>query len=99
MCAKVYDLRSDVVHGNRVLPHHESVDALAEARRITRDALRKLFGERSDLLSAATAARMVEDIGPGAECAVISNVGHAPVLDEPESVAAIDRLLARVLNG
>ena len=58
-----------------------------------------LRGERSDLFSAATAARMVEEIGPGAECAVISNVGHAPVLDEPESVAAIDRLLERVLNG
>lgn len=58
-----------------------------------------LRGERSDLLSAATAARMAEEIGPDAEWATISNVGHAPVLDEPESVAAVDRLLARVLNG
>ncbi|WP_176591287.1 alpha/beta fold hydrolase [Sphingobium sp. EM0848] len=58
-----------------------------------------LRGERSDLLSAATASRMVEEIGPDAELATIPNVGHTPVLDEPASAFAIDRLLARVLNG
>jgi len=58
-----------------------------------------LRGERSDLLSDATAARMAQDIGAGAEVATITNVGHAPLLDEPEAVAAIDRLLAKVLNG
>ena len=58
-----------------------------------------LRGERSDLLSAATAQRMATDIGAAAELAVVPGVGHAPVLDEPESVAAIDRLLARVLHG
>ena len=58
-----------------------------------------LRGERSDLLSAATAARMVEEIGPDAELAIIPHVGHTPLLDEPASVVAIDRLLARVLNG
>lgn len=58
-----------------------------------------LRGERSDLLSDATANRMVQDIGPDAELATIPNVGHTPVLDEPASVFAVDRLLARVLNG
>lgn len=58
-----------------------------------------LRGERSDLLSAATASRMAEEIGPGAELVTVPNVGHTPLLDEPESAAAIDRLLARVLNG
>lgn len=58
-----------------------------------------LRGERSDLLSAATAERMVREIGPDAELAVIPHVGHAPVLDEPAAAAAVDRLLARVLNG
>lgn len=58
-----------------------------------------LRGERSDLLSAATAQRMVADMGAAAELTVVPGVGHAPVLDEPESVAAIDRLLARVLHG
>jgi pimeloyl-ACP methyl ester carboxylesterase len=34
----------------------------------------------------------------GAELAIIPNVGHAPDLSEPEAVAAIDRLLGRVLK-
>lgn len=58
-----------------------------------------LRGERSDLLSEASARRMVDGIGPSAELATVPGVGHAPALDEPESVAAIDRLLARVLHG
>jgi pimeloyl-ACP methyl ester carboxylesterase len=58
-----------------------------------------LRGARSDLLSEATARRMADDIGESAELATVADVGHAPVLDEPESVAAIDRLLARVLHG
>ncbi|WP_313808496.1 alpha/beta hydrolase [Sphingobium sp.] len=57
-----------------------------------------LRGERSDLLSAATADRMRQEIGADAELVTVTNVGHAPVLDEPESAAAIDRLLARVLD-
>jgi hypothetical protein len=28
----------------------------------------------------------------------LANVGHAPTLDEPEAVAAIERLLARCLG-
>jgi pimeloyl-ACP methyl ester carboxylesterase len=58
-----------------------------------------LRGERSDLLSDATARRMVSDMGSSAELATVPGVGHAPVLDEPVSVEAVDRLLARVLNG
>ncbi|MEJ7933739.1 alpha/beta hydrolase [Sphingobium sp. AN558] len=58
-----------------------------------------LRGERSDILSAATAERMLVDIGPGAELVTVANVGHAPLLDEPDAVAGVDRLLARVLNG
>ena len=58
-----------------------------------------LRGERSDLLSAPTADRMVRDMGESAELATIPNVGHAPALDEPESAIAIDRLLTRVLHG
>jgi pimeloyl-ACP methyl ester carboxylesterase len=58
-----------------------------------------LRGERSDLLSATTAQRMVDGIGASARWATIADVGHAPALDEPESIAAIDQLLARVLHG
>lgn len=58
-----------------------------------------LRGERSDLLSAASARRMADGIGATAELVAVPGVGHAPALDEPESVAAIDRLLTRVLHG
>ncbi|MCC4231258.1 alpha/beta hydrolase [Sphingobium soli] len=58
-----------------------------------------LRGSRSDLLSADNALRMARDIGESAELVTVPDVGHAPVLDEPESLAAIDRLLDRVLRG
>lgn len=58
-----------------------------------------LRGERSDLLSAATAERMAVEIGSGAELVTVPDVGHAPVLDEPEALAAVYRLLSRVLHG
>jgi pimeloyl-ACP methyl ester carboxylesterase len=49
----------------------------------------------SDLLSAATLEKMLRRL-PGTEAVTLDNVGHAPTLDEPESVAAIERLLAQV---
>ena len=58
-----------------------------------------LRGERSDILSAATAERMAAEIGPSAELVTVPDVGHVPVLDEPEAAEAIDRLLSRVLHG
>ncbi|MBO9712749.1 alpha/beta hydrolase [Sphingomonas sp.] len=54
-------------------------------------------GERSDILSAATAERMIERL-PGSERVTVAGVGHAPTLEEPEVVAAIERLLAKVDN-
>ncbi|WP_295528935.1 alpha/beta hydrolase, partial [Novosphingobium sp. Chol11] len=54
-----------------------------------------LRGGLSDILSADTAARMAAR-GPDIELVTLSDVGHAPTLDEPESIAAIDGLLARV---
>ena len=52
-------------------------------------------GERSDVLSAATAQRMLVEL-PGADLVTVPATGHAPLLTEPEVTAAIDRLLARV---
>lgn len=49
-------------------------------------------GERSDLLTAATAAKM-QAVAPGMKLTVIPGVGHAPELSEPEAVMAIDRFL------
>jgi pimeloyl-ACP methyl ester carboxylesterase len=50
-------------------------------------------GERSDILSEATAIRMAETL-PRAERVTVPGVGHAPLLDEPVLMPAIDRLLA-----
>ncbi|TCP37334.1 alpha/beta hydrolase [Sphingomonas sp. BK235] len=50
-------------------------------------------GERSDILSEATAIRMTETL-PRAERVTVPGVGHAPLLDEPVLLPAIDRLLA-----
>ena len=52
-------------------------------------------GALSDLLSAETLAKMQQGL-PGSEVVTIPHVGHAPNLSEPEAIAAIDRLLARV---
>jgi pimeloyl-ACP methyl ester carboxylesterase len=49
-------------------------------------------GERSDLLTAATAARM-RQVAPHMTLATVPGVGHAPELNEPEAVAAIDEFL------
>ena len=53
-----------------------------------------LRGETSDILQADVAVKMARR--PGAELVTIPRIGHAPTLDEPESVAAIERLLTRV---
>jgi len=53
-------------------------------------------GETSDLLAQETADRMLATL-PLAELVIVPGIGHAPILDEPEAAAAIDRLLERVL--
>lgn len=54
-----------------------------------------LRGELSDILSAATLDKMHARL-PGSEAVTLARIGHAPTLDELESTAAIDRLLAKV---
>ena len=49
-------------------------------------------GEHSDILSARTLARM-RKVHPGLQAVEIPARGHAPFLDEPAAVAAIDRFL------
>lgn len=53
-----------------------------------------LRGETSAILSRETAAQMQRRV-PALEVVTVARTGHAPTLAEPESVAAIDRLLAR----
>jgi pimeloyl-ACP methyl ester carboxylesterase len=57
-----------------------------------------LRGERSDVLSPATAARMVDALSR-AELVTVRATGHAPTLDEPDAMAGLDRLLARVAQA
>ncbi len=52
-------------------------------------------GETSDILSPSTLERMQAE-HPDLEAVTIPRTGHAPTLDEPESQAAIERLLERV---
>ncbi len=51
-----------------------------------------LRGERSDILSAETVARMVAE-HPQATAVTIPRAGHVPTLAEPEATAAIDAFL------
>lgn len=52
-------------------------------------------GENSDLLTAATTEKM-KIVVPDVKVVTIPGVGHAPELNEPEAVAAIDAFLASV---
>lgn len=54
-----------------------------------------LRGETSDILSPDTAAKMLDNL-PHMRLTTVPGVGHAPLLDEDESSAAIDDLLLRV---
>lgn len=53
-----------------------------------------LRGENSDILEEPVAARMAQS--PGTQLVTIAGIGHAPTLDEPQSIAAIERLLDQV---
>ena len=54
-----------------------------------------LRGELSDLLSPDTMAEMQKHT-PDAEFVTVPSVGHAPMLDEPVAMAAIDHFLAGI---
>jgi pimeloyl-ACP methyl ester carboxylesterase len=54
-----------------------------------------LRGGLSDILSADIQARMAARLND-CEAVTVPDVGHAPMLDEPVAVAAIDRLLAKI---
>ena len=64
--------------------------AFGQLRNVPALALR---GAHSDLLSAATFERMRREV-PSLVAVTVPNRGHAPQLDEPESLRAIDAFLA-----
>jgi pimeloyl-ACP methyl ester carboxylesterase len=51
-------------------------------------------GAHSDILSAATLTRMQRE-KPDLQVLTVTDRGHAPLLDEPESLGAIERFLSR----
>lgn len=55
-------------------------------------------GERSDLLSATTAEKMAR-AAPNVKFALVPGIGHSPMLDEPEAVAAIDAFLEEMTGA
>jgi pimeloyl-ACP methyl ester carboxylesterase len=62
---------------------------------IARVPMLAIRGAHSDILSEATLARMQRE-KPDLRTLTVDNRGHAPLLDEPECVAAIDEFLAAV---
>jgi pimeloyl-ACP methyl ester carboxylesterase len=60
---------------------------------LTRVPILAIRGAHSDILSVTTLARMQRG-KPDLQVLQVANRGHAPLLDEPECVAAIDRFLA-----
>jgi pimeloyl-ACP methyl ester carboxylesterase len=57
-----------------------------------------VHGAISDLLAPATIERMQAE-NPALDVVSVPDVGHAPTLEEPEAVSAIDRLLGKVAGG
>jgi pimeloyl-ACP methyl ester carboxylesterase len=79
----------------RVMPAPPGIDqamwlAFGQLRNLPALALR---GATSDLLSAATFERMQQEV-PSLVAVTVPNRGHAPQLDEPASLRAIDAFLA-----
>ena len=62
-------------------------------RSLARVPILVIRGAHSDILSVTTLARMQRE-RPGLEVLTVANRGHAPLLDEPGCVAAIERFLA-----
>ena len=62
-------------------------------RSLARVPILVIRGAHSDILSVTTLARMQRE-KPGLEVLTVANRGHAPLLDEPGCVAAIERFLA-----
>jgi pimeloyl-ACP methyl ester carboxylesterase len=52
-------------------------------------------GAQSDILSAATFAKMKAE-NPQLQQLEVAGRGHVPLLDEPECIAAIDAFLAQI---
>lgn len=91
----VYDYDMRIAEPFRVPGGEAGFDMWPACQALAGRPVTLLRGGLSDILSAATAAEMARRVD-GLEVVTLPRTGHAPMLDEPESVVAIDRLLARV---
>jgi pimeloyl-ACP methyl ester carboxylesterase len=91
----VYDYDAKIAEPFRIPNGEAGFDMWSTLDRLRDVPALLIRGALSDILSRPTAARMTERL-PAMELVTVPNVGHAPSLDEPECVEAIDRLLARV---
>lgn len=91
----VYDYDSKIAEPLRLPNGEAGFDMWSTLDRFRAVPTLLIRGALSDILSPATARRMSERL-PDMEVVTVPAVGHAPTLDEPECVEAIDRLLARI---
>jgi pimeloyl-ACP methyl ester carboxylesterase len=90
----VLDYDRSIADAFKVEPPENPFDAWPLFRALAAKPVLVLRGELSDLLSVATAERMITE-GPDVEVVTVPGVGHAPWLDEPEVTGALDRFLER----
>lgn len=91
----VFDYDMKVAEPFAGLAGGEQADLWAQFAALAPVPVTVLRGERSDLFSRETFLRMGRE-HPDCELVEVPEVGHCPDLTEPEALAAIDRLLARV---
>lgn len=91
----VYDYDMKIAEPFMAFEADTMPDLLPAAEALSGKPVLVVRGARSDLFSPATLREMVERID-GATGLTLADVGHAPLLTEPECIEAIDRLLASV---
>jgi pimeloyl-ACP methyl ester carboxylesterase len=91
----VLDYDQRIAEPFRVPGAEAGVDLWPAFQALGSSPLTLLRGELTDLLAPETAARM-QALMPQMDYVEVPGVGHTPTLEEPQAIAAIDRLLASV---
>jgi pimeloyl-ACP methyl ester carboxylesterase len=92
-----FDSDMKIADNFRLAAETPAIDAWPAYRALGGRPVTILRGELSELLTQETAEKMAGQLPDDAELVIVPDVGHTPNLEEPESVAAMTRLLDRVL--